>query len=60
MTDAEGTGLAVHGLAGERGGRRLFAGLDFAVALGGALVLRGANGAPNVSMNDILEFAGKS
>ena len=23
-------------------------------------VLRGANGAPNVSMNDILEFAGKS
>ena len=54
MTDAGGGGLAVHDLACERGGRRLFAGLDFAVAPGGALVLRGPNGSGKTSLLRIL------
>jgi heme exporter protein A len=54
MTDTGGTGLAVHDLACERGGRRLFAGLGFTVAPGGALVLRGANGSGKTSLLRIL------
>ncbi len=38
----------------ERGGRRVFAGLDFALSAGGALVLRGANGSGKSSLLRIL------
>lgn len=34
----------------ERGGRRIFSGLDFAIPQGGALILRGANGAGKSSL----------
>ena len=54
MQNVEGKGLAVHDLACERGGRRLFVGLDFAVAPGGALLLRGPNGSGKTSLLRIL------
>lgn len=46
--------LAVEGLACERGGRRLFAGLSFAVEPGMLLQVTGANGAGKTSLLRIL------
>ena len=38
----------------ERGGRRVFTGLDFTLSAGGALVLRGANGSGKTRLLRIL------
>jgi heme exporter protein A len=50
------TAIAVRDLALERGGRKLFAGLSFALAAGGLLLLRGPNGAGKTSL--LLTLAG--
>ena len=47
-------GIAAQGLACVRGGRRVFEGLDFAVAPGGALLLRGPNGSGKTSLLRII------
>jgi heme exporter protein A len=54
MKEDVGTGLAAHGLACVRGGRRLFDGLDFAVDPGGALLLHGPNGSGKTSLLRLL------
>jgi heme exporter protein A len=56
MTASEATSpiFEARALECERGGRRVFAGLDFALAAGGALVLRGANGSGKSSLLRIL------
>ena len=46
--------LVAEGLACERGGRRVFAGLDFALAPGGALQVEGRNGAGKSSLLRLL------
>ena len=45
-----GARLALHGLAGARGGRRLFEALDLALAAGDAAMVRGPNGAGKSSL----------
>lgn len=47
-------GIVARGLACERGGRRVFEGVDFAVAPGAALLLHGANGSGKTSLLRIL------
>ena len=47
-------GIMARGLACERGGRRVFEGVDFAVAPGDALLLRGANGSGKTSLLRII------
>jgi heme exporter protein A len=47
---AGAAGLQVRGLACERGGRPLFAGLDFEVEPGGALVVTGPNGSGKTTL----------
>lgn len=42
--------FSAHGLACRRGGRELFSDLDFEIESGGALVLRGRNGAGKTSL----------
>lgn len=56
MTENEATSalFSARALDCERGGRLVFAGLDFSVAAGGALVLRGANGSGKSSLLRIL------
>ena len=56
MTASEGTSalFQARALDCERGGRLVFAGLDFALSAGGALVLRGANGSGKSSLLRIL------
>lgn len=50
----ESPALAAHDLACERGGRRLFAALSFALAAGEALVLEGPNGSGKSSLLRLL------
>ncbi len=51
---SDSLGIAARGLACVRGGRRVFEGLDFAVAPGGALLLRGPNGSGKTSLLRII------
>ena len=44
------SGIIAKGLSCERGGRRVFEGVDFAVAPGAALLLRGPNGSGKTSL----------
>ena len=44
------SGIIAEGLSCERGGRRVFEGVDFAVAPGAALLLRGPNGSGKTSL----------
>jgi heme exporter protein A len=53
-SDATLAGLNARALDCERGGRLVFTGLDFSLAPGGALVLRGANGSGKSSLLRIL------
>lgn len=46
--------LVVTGLAADRGGRAVFAGVDFALAPGGALVVEGRNGAGKSTLLRVL------
>ncbi len=46
--------LALHGLACERGGRRLFDGLELTLTAGGAAIARGPNGAGKSSLLRII------
>lgn len=48
--DDHGRGLRLRGLAGRRGDRRLFAGLDAGAAQGEALILRGPNGSGKTTL----------
>jgi heme exporter protein A len=52
-------GFAGIGLAGQRGGRRLFGGLDFALPPGGALVLSGPNGSGKSSLLRLMAGFGR-
>lgn len=53
-------GLQAHGLAAIRGERLVFAGISFAVAHGGALLLEGANGAGKSTLLRVLAGLGRA